>query len=512
MNPLVDTSGIPRPGDVLAGKYQVEEVLGAGGMGVVVAARHLVLRQRVALKFLRSHAAMLPEAYERFLREARAAATIQSEHVARAVDVGTFASGAPYIVMEHLTGMDLGKMLKMRGRVPLPDAVDLVLQACEAIAEAHVLGIVHRDLKPANLFLATRPDGSTSLKVLDFGLSKLTMTNPDDATEASLTATSSVIGSPHYMSPEQIRGLKYADARADIWALGVIFFQLVTGRRPFEGDGMPAVFASIAADVPPRLRTFLPGAPPQLEALVERCLEKDPGRRVQSVAELAQHLAPFGTAGAAISLDRILKLQAGAVAYAYPDSTATAVTAPAYRPPAVPTPPTVTGPPSGTPTASAFVAPTAPAAFASGSHPVISTRISTVSGEVEQTAGAVWANTSAQPAQRKTAILVMAGACLVVGGLLAAGLTLGMRRSEPATASQPASAVPAQPETQPGPPPSVAAAAPQPTSSAAPVPATGAAEPVQPAASASARLAQPPGRLKPQGKPAAPGDILDKWR
>lgn len=305
----VESTGALKPGDVVGGKYQIEEVLGVGGMGTVHAARHLILKQRVALKVLLPEAAALPEATERFLREAQAAAAIQGEHVARVLDVGMLPDGAPYLVMELLAGQDFGKVLKTRGPMPIAEAVDLVLQAGEAIAEAHALGIIHRDLKPGNLFLSARPDGSPLVKVLDFGLSKSSA--PGGVGESSLTATSLVVGSSYYMAPEQFRGLRHADARSDLWALGVILFHLISGRRPFEGDSFGAVCAAVAADPALPLREALPEAPPELEALLLRCMEKDRSRRVQTMAELAEALAPFGTPAAAISVARIARLSSG---------------------------------------------------------------------------------------------------------------------------------------------------------------------------------------------------------
>ncbi|MFT3771206.1 MAG: protein kinase [Minicystis sp.] len=311
------TPGLPQKGDVIAGKLQVEDVLGAGGMGVVVAARHLVLRQRVAVKFLLPHASRQPEATARFVREAQAAVAIQSEHVARVLDVGTMADGAPYMVMEFLAGTDLGKLLKRSGPPPIADAVDYVLQAGEAIAEAHTLGIVHRDLKPGNLFLTSRPEGTPLVKVLDFGLSKMTL-GDDAVPETSLTASHVVMGSPHYMSPEQVRSLKYVDWRTDVWALGVILYELLTGRRPFTGTSLPAVSASIVLDTPKPLRSLRPDAPPGLEAAVLACLAKDREHRTQSVAALAQAIAPFAPARAWGSVERIVRLATAGAAGAGP--------------------------------------------------------------------------------------------------------------------------------------------------------------------------------------------------
>ncbi|XXY51189.1 serine/threonine-protein kinase [Sorangium sp. So ce269] len=300
--------GLPREGDVIAGKYRVEGVLGAGGMGIVVSALHVALGQRVAVKFL-SPAAQdaFPDASARFLREARSATAIRSEHVTRVLDVGALDTGSLYIVMERLTGLDLSQLLKARGTpLPVDEAVDMILQACEAIAEAHSLGIIHRDLKLTNLFRTAYADGSPFVKVLDFGLSKLVAPDAGGGLESSLTLTSVIVGSPHYMSPEQIRSLKHADARSDIWALGVILYQLVSARRPFRGHSLPAICMSIAADTPRRIHSFLPDVPPALDDVLQRCLDKDVNRRIQTVAELAEGLAPFASPQAMVSLRRIL--------------------------------------------------------------------------------------------------------------------------------------------------------------------------------------------------------------
>jgi eukaryotic-like serine/threonine-protein kinase len=304
-------SAVPTEGDVVAGKYRVERVLGQGGMGVVVAARHTSLRQHVAVKFLLPKAMKLPGAAERFLREARAVVAIKSEHVARVLDIGELEGGEPYMVMEYLTGSDFGQMLRARGPLPPKEAVDYVLQACEALAEAHALGIVHRDLKPGNLFLTTRADGSALVKVLDFGLSKATKSDDDGAPEHSLTAPDMIVGSPHYMSPEQLKSLKQVDTRTDVWALGVILYQLLSGKRPFEAESLVATCVKIAGDAPTPLRERKPDASPELEAVILRCLEKDMQKRVQSVAELARLLSPFGSERAPISVERIVRVLEG---------------------------------------------------------------------------------------------------------------------------------------------------------------------------------------------------------
>lgn len=287
--------GVPAPGEIVADKYQVEEIVGVGGMGVVVAARHVQLGQRVAIKILRAGATNRAEATARFLREGRAAAGLVSDHVVRVHDVGTLPDGTAFMVMELLRGVDLAAHLATVGALPVPLAVDFVLQICSAIAEAHAAGIVHRDLKPSNLFLTRRSDGSPLLKVLDFGISKARDDGEGGSFQASLTSTRSVIGSPAYMAPEQIRDAKHVDHRADIWALGLILYELLSGHQAFKADTLPAVCAAIVADLPKPLHEHRASLPPAVIAVVERCLEKDPQRRFQSVNGLADALAPYGS-------------------------------------------------------------------------------------------------------------------------------------------------------------------------------------------------------------------------
>lgn len=291
-------------GDILAGKYEVERVLGKGGMGYVVAAFHAELGQRVAVKFLMPELCNSDEQVTRFLREARAAVRIRSEHVARVIDVGKLDNGAPYMVMEYLEGHDLSQELEARNQLPIDEAVDCVLQATEAIAEAHSLGIVHRDLKPSNLFLAQRADGSPLVKVLDFGISKAMM-DPDGAPAASLTGTQALLGSPNYMSPEQVRRPKLVDVRTDVWALGVILYELLSGRQPFIADNAMSVLAAVVSDPTPSLRESRPDVPVGLEAIIDRCLAKMPPERYQSVADLADALAPFAPLRSIASISRI---------------------------------------------------------------------------------------------------------------------------------------------------------------------------------------------------------------
>jgi serine/threonine-protein kinase len=293
-------------GQILAGKFRIERVLGQGGMGVVVAATHLQLDQRVALKFLLPEALSNPEAVERFAREARAAVRIKSEHVARVSDVGTLESGSPYMVMEYLEGQDLAGWVRASGAMPVADAIEFLLQACEAIAEAHALGIVHRDLKPANLFVTRRADGSVCIKVLDFGISKLTV--PGGGPDLGMTKTTSVMGSPLYMSPEQMSSTRNVDMRTDIWALGVILYEILSGRVPFEAETMPQLCGMILQDPPRPLRELRPDVPEAVSAVILRCLEKQRDRRFANVGELAAALAPLGSPSARRSAERISRV------------------------------------------------------------------------------------------------------------------------------------------------------------------------------------------------------------
>jgi tRNA A-37 threonylcarbamoyl transferase component Bud32 len=304
------------PGTVLAGKYRVDRVLGEGGMGVVVLATDEQLERRVAIKFLLPEYAQHAEATQRFLREARAAVKIQSEHVARVIDVGTLDTGSPYMVMEYLQGRDLAAVIDERLILPVEDAVAHVLEACDAIAEAHSVGIVHRDLKPANLFLANQPDGSTRIKVLDFGISKATMTAATGGVDPSLTRTSSMMGSPLYMSPEQMKSAKNVDPRTDVWALGVILYELLTGEPPFYAESIPELSAKVLLEEPVAIRSLRADVPQALEAVVKRALAKDMAARFPTVADLAAALAQFGPARTRANVERaskVLKISGGAL-------------------------------------------------------------------------------------------------------------------------------------------------------------------------------------------------------
>ena len=310
------SSSLVAPGTILDGKYVVERALGEGGMGIVVAARHTVLNTRVAIKVLLPGAMVDKDTVERFHREARSAVRIHSPHAARVHDVGTLADGTPYMVMDLLSGKDLSAMLDERGSLSPIEVVGYVGQALEALHEAHALGIIHRDLKPANLFLAEQPNGPPIVKVLDFGIAR----DFHEGNEQRLTRTRAVMGSPAYMSPEQMREARSADVRSDIWSMGVCLYELLTGRPPFNADTLPDLFVTVLQGTPVPPSTLRPEVPIGLSETVLRCLEKDPARRFQSARELAHALAtgesgaswPAARASAATSSARMIAAAAGA--------------------------------------------------------------------------------------------------------------------------------------------------------------------------------------------------------
>jgi serine/threonine protein kinase len=460
------------PGDVLLGKYVVERVIGAGGMGVVVAVRHRDLQELYAMKFMLPAALANDQAVDRFVREARAAARLKSEHVAKVHDVGRLENGSPYMVMEYLTGRDLEATLQVQGPLAPDVAATYVLQACDAIAEAHEAGIVHRDLKPANLFLTKRANGSPCIKVLDFGISK----SISEEQMNSMTKTSAIMGSPYYMSPEQMRSSKNVDGRTDIWALGVILYQLSTGRVPFPGETITEVCSGVLADEPASLTSF-PGIPEAFDGIVRRCLQKNPGTRFGNARELASALAVVAGASPGTSG---LNLQ---VAGALPGARAGTVA--------------MQGPPPGL---SAQLAKSSP-------------------GQPGQTQTEFSQSAATSPAKRSSAPLVLAllGFAVVGGGI---GAFLYSRPTADAGPAAPP-ATTATPETKPADPPKTSDAAPPPSgspagsalgaTSAAPIDTATAAASAAPSASAStapvaATTARPATTAKPAvaAKTAAP--------
>ncbi|WP_437775171.1 protein kinase domain-containing protein [Sorangium sp. So ce1097] len=289
-------------GEVIADRYRVERLLGIGGMGAVVAARHLSLGELVAIKFMRAEYCNNAALLRRFQREARGMFRLKTEHVPRVYDLGALPPRpgvglpVPFIVMEHLSGNDLRSIVERRGRLPIDEAAEYVRQACVALTEAHALGMVHRDLKPANLFLTYRTDGTPLVKVLDFGVAKFTTAKPEDD-GLEMTTARSVMGSRRYMAPEQMLTPKDVDLRADLWALGVVLYQLVSGSLPFGAETLEQLVLVVTEQAPRPLRSARADLPEGFEEIVMRCLEKNRARRPASARELSAALAPFALSG-----------------------------------------------------------------------------------------------------------------------------------------------------------------------------------------------------------------------
>ncbi|HKY37278.1 MAG TPA: serine/threonine-protein kinase [Polyangiaceae bacterium] len=300
-----------RAGEVVAEKYRVQETLGVGGMGVVVAARDTVLERRVAIKFLLPRLAGSETAVQRFVREARAATRITSEHVVRLLEIDKLPNGTPFFVMEYLEGRDLRAVLRDDGPLMPSTAVDYLLQALQAVAEGHLKGIVHRDIKPGNLFLTTRADGTPLIKVLDFGIAKR-LEQPDEVEHDSLTSSDDVrLGSPAYMPPEQLQDPRDVDTRSDIWSIGATLYELVSGKPPFEGPSYVELVSRILSAPLKPISGRQPAQllPDGLEEVLKKCLEKSRTLRYANAAELATALARFGSLDARMSLTRVTGLQ-----------------------------------------------------------------------------------------------------------------------------------------------------------------------------------------------------------
>jgi serine/threonine protein kinase len=297
------------PGDVIDGRYRIEAYLGGGGMASVYRATHVVLEQAVAIKVIAPVVRQVPGMAQRFLREARAATHLKSEHVARVSDVGTMPDGAPYMVMEYLDGRDLDAIVESGEVLPVEEAVEYVLQACEALAEVHGLGIVHRDLKPANLFLTKGADGLPCVKLIDFGISRTdSPLAPKDL--VALTQPDTVMGSPRYMSPEQMESAAKADHRSDIYGIGAVLYELLTRKAPHEGESFMDIYAAATLAPPEAPSTLRPDVPRELDEVILRCLRIDPTERYADAADLAFALAPFGPSGSqgrAEAIARILE-------------------------------------------------------------------------------------------------------------------------------------------------------------------------------------------------------------
>jgi tRNA A-37 threonylcarbamoyl transferase component Bud32 len=276
--------------DLVAGRYRLEKVLGMGGMGYVMSALHVVgpdeTIERVAVKFMLPDAMKWASLHRRFVREAEAIGRLRSEHVCRLLDTGRLPDGAPFMVMEHLIGDDLDRLIFDRGPLPVWEAADYGLQVLEAIAEAHSQGIIHRDLKPANVFRAWTADGEAIIKVLDFGVAKA-------ADGLHSTATDTMMGSPSFMAPEQIVSSKRVDERADIYSIGAILYFLLTGRAPYEAEQLPALCLKVMTEDPVPPSAHRPDLPPEVDDIVMTCMAREPTDRFPNAAELAHALLPF---------------------------------------------------------------------------------------------------------------------------------------------------------------------------------------------------------------------------
>jgi eukaryotic-like serine/threonine-protein kinase len=444
----VDSSSPVTPGDVVLKKYRVERLLGIGAMGIVAEATHLALDQRVAIKFMLPGKDAGGEQYARFIREARASVRLTSPHVTRVFDVGALDSGAPYMVMELLHGRDLDAVLKQRGPLPFAEAAELILQACEALAEAHAIGIVHRDVKPSNLFLTKAKDGTPCVKVIDFGISKST-------TESlKLTQKEEILGSPSYMSPEQMRSSD-VDARSDVWALGATLYELVAGAPPFSAHGIQELCAKVWFEPPTPLVTYRPDAPPAFAQVLAQCLEKDRERRWPSVAAFAAALAPHAPPRAAVYVGR--------VAFALGEQ-------------AEPARPTIElTPPPGARSGSVF--------------------------SLGSTARAVVAPVGATRPRRGTAAAIL-GIAMGVLFLGAAGVVGWQIHREPVPAAS-ASSVPGAAASSASLPPAPPRDAPAAMVTSIPAPDAGA--PVEPSAKPSVSAATPSAPRAPKSKPPSPG-------
>jgi tRNA A-37 threonylcarbamoyl transferase component Bud32 len=295
---------MPRAGDVVAGKYRIESVIGEGGMGAVFAATHMLTGKRVALKWMLPELASDEAAVQRFVREAQAAGRIDHTNIVDIYDVGEH-EGSTFLVMEYLHGDTLAKAVES-GSLDARQVIQLLLPAMRGVAAAHKTGVIHRDLKPDNIFLCRESDGAyLEPKVLDFGISKVQSSGTEGqaSNNMRLTRTGAVMGTPYYMSPEQIRGSSEVDQRTDVYAFGVILYEALTGRVPFDADAYSALILEIATGTPKRPRELRPELPEALDRVVMKAMAREPGDRYQSVDALARALEPFAD-GVTFRVDR----------------------------------------------------------------------------------------------------------------------------------------------------------------------------------------------------------------
>jgi serine/threonine-protein kinase len=357
--PRVPVQRGPEVGSVIAGKYRIDRTLAEGGMGVVVAATHIHLNQIVALKFLRRGVSSESDILARFTREARVAAQLRSEHVARVLDAGVTSDGTPYIAMEYLEGQSLARSLETLGPLEVPRAVEYMIQVCEGLAEAHGRGIIHRDIKPDNLFLVERLPGWSAVKILDFGISKLAFA------EGGNIATRIIMGSPCYMSPEQLRSTATVDHRTDIWSVGATLYELLAGRAAFDAlQTLPELVTAILHETVPEVHELRPAVPVELSAIIARCLANDRGARFESAGQLAMALLPFGPSRARIPAEMAASVKPRFRAGDLPSSDRPS--APISSPPSLSPPPVSPPPGSPSPPQNASRRSVAPSSDASG--------------------------------------------------------------------------------------------------------------------------------------------------
>jgi serine/threonine-protein kinase len=479
----VEAGGDLTAGTILLGRYRIDGVLGRGGMGVVYAAHHTFMDQRVALKLLSSQALTSPDAAQRFLNEARNAAKIPGENACRILDVGLLDTGMPYIAMEYLEGKSLEAIATERRFVEPNDAARWVLEALLAVAHAHARGIIHRDLKPSNLLLAHRDDGSTVVKVLDFGISK--SLNPS---QQGLTTTRGFLGSPAYMAPEHIRSPRAVDVRADIWSLGVVLYELTSGSQPYEVEELGELLASILEREPTPLASRRAEIPPDFCDIVHRCLAKNRDWRFQNVAELAAALAPYAGNEGTVLAERVRRaLAAGAESKPRASLADNSGSLPAVA--------AVTGP--------GVHSQPAAAARSDAANVPAGARVDAPAPQAPVVTGtALTHSTSRRIGRRRSVTWVAGGAGLLCGIAIAATLVVSARHRTPPRAVPASSLAPTPAPPQPAAPASVVPLPEEPP--APPAPSASVAHAPSAAPSASARAFAPShghGTQRPSTKP-----------